>query len=363
MSHFDYLIVGAGFAGSVCAAELARSGKKILVIDKRNHIAGNAYDSYDRKILVHHYGPHIFHTNSKFIFEYLSRFTLWHKYEHRVLAELDGKLYPFPINVTTINQLYNLNLNELNIAQYLDLVSIKGLKNKTSEDVILSSVGADLCEKFFRGYTKKQWNLDLSELAASVASRVPVRLNYDDRYFTDDYQFMPLDGYTRLFENMLDHENVTIELNTSLEDINRIDFDRIIYTGPIDAFYHYKFGKLPYRSLRFDHEFVEKAGPIQNAASINYPNEHEYTRITEFAHFYGKFYKEGSAIMKEYPQSEGDPYYPIPNLENESLFKKYEALAKKEKNVFFVGRLAQYRYYNMDQVVGAALALVRTLKS
>jgi UDP-galactopyranose mutase len=174
---------------------------------------------------------------------------------------------------------------------------------------------------------------------------------------------MPLGGYTRLFENMLDHENITIQLNTSLEDINKIDFDRIIYTGPLDAFYNYKFGKLPYRSLRFDHEFVEKAGPIQKAASINYPNEHDYTRTTEFAHFYGKFYEEGSVIMKEYPQSEGDPYYPIPNLENELLFKKYEALTKIEKNVFFVGRLAQYRYYNMDQIVGAALALVKTLKS
>lgn len=362
MSHFDYLVVGAGFAGSVCAAELARSGKKIFVIDKRNHIAGNAFDSEDRKILVHHYGPHIFHTNSKFIFEYLSQFTSWHKYEHRVLAEVDGKLYPFPINVTTINQLYNLNLNELNVREYLDHVSIKGLRNKTSEDVILSSVGTDLCEKFFRGYTKKQWNLDLSELAASVASRVPVRFNNDDRYFTDEYQFMPLGGYTRLFENMLDHENITIQLNTSLEDIDKGDFDNIIYTGPIDAFYHYKFGKLPYRSLRFEHEFIDKAGPVQKAASINYPNDHDYTRITEFAYFYGKFYKEGSAIMREYPQSDGDPYYPIPNLNNEILFKRYEVLASQETNVFFVGRLAQYRYYNMDQVVGAALALVKKLK-
>jgi UDP-galactopyranose mutase len=362
MKHFDFLIVGAGFAGSICAAELAKYGKKVLVIDKRNHIAGNAYDSEDRKILVHHYGPHIFHTNSKFIFEYLSQYTSWHKYEHRVLAEVNGALYPFPINITTINKLYNLNLNEFNIAEYFDQVRIKGLKNKTSEDVILSSVGADLCDKFFRGYTKKQWNLDLSELSASVASRVPARFNDDDRYFTDKYQYMPSNGYTRLFENMLDHENISIQLNTDLEDVEKNDFNHIIYTGPIDAFYHYKFGKLPYRSLKFEHEFVGKPGPFQKAATINYPNNHDYTRITEFAYFYGKFHKEGSAIMREYPQSEGDPYYPIPNLSNEILFKKYEALAKKEKNVYFVGRLAQYRYYNMDQVAGAALALVKTLK-
>lgn len=362
MNHFDYLIVGAGFAGSVCAAELAKAGKKVFVIDKRNHIAGNAYDSLDRKILVHHYGPHIFHTNSKFIFEYLSQYTSWHKYEHRVLAELDGELYPFPINVTTINQLYKLNLNELNVREYLDEVRVKDLKNKTSEDVVLSSVGADLCDKFFRGYTKKQWNLDLSELSASVASRVPVRFNDDDRYFTDEYQFMPSEGYTRLFENMLDHENISVQLNTSLEDIDKGDFDNIIYTGPIDAFYHYKFGKLPYRSLRFEHEYIDKAGPLQKAASINYPNDHDYTRITEFAHFYGKFYEEGSAIMREYPQSEGDPYYPIPDLNNEILFKRYEALGNQETNVFFVGRLAQYRYYNMDQVVGAALTLIKSLK-
>lgn len=351
-----FLVTGAGFAGSVCAREMANAGHQVLLIDKRAHIGGNAYDEVDAHgVLIHPYGPHIFHTNSKKVFEYLSRFTYWRFYEHRVLAQVGQDLLPIPINRTTINQLYGKNLSEEEVEKYLESVREPRETIKTSEDVVLSSVGKDLCEKFFRGYTRKQWGLDLSELSAGVAARIPTRTNDDDRYFGDTFQFMPAEGYTRMFERMLDHPNIEVRLNTDLDEVQaNTAYDHLIYTGPIDAFYKHRFGPLPYRSLRFDHEHLANVEQYQAVGTVNYPNDHDYTRITEFKHLTGEN-RPGTSIVKEFPQASGDPFYPIPRPENEALFKQYEALAEKESNVTFLGRLAQYRYYNMDQVVAAAL--------
>ena len=353
---YDVLIVGAGFAGSVCAERLASAGKKVLLIDRRNHIGGNAFDRPDdHGVLVHPYGPHIFHTNSKRIFEYLSRFTTWRFYEHRVRAQVNGNLYPIPINRTTINRLYGLKLSEGEVAQYLDSVRQRREKVLTSEDVVLSSVGLDLCEKFFRGYTRKQWGLDLSELSVAVAARIPTRTNDDDRYFSDAYQFMPADGYTAMFKQILDHPAIDVQLETDFAEVKaRSEYGHVVFTGPIDALFDYRFGKLPYRSLRFDHEHIPGVARFQETGTINYPNDHDYTRITEFRHLTGQKHS-GTSIVREYPRADGDPYYPIPTKDNESLYMRYEELARQTSSVTFVGRLAEYRYYNMDQAVGAAL--------
>jgi UDP-galactopyranose mutase len=353
--RFDYLIVGAGFAGSVCAERLADAGYTVLLIDRRPHIGGNAHDVRDAQgILIHPYGPHIFHTNSKRIFEYLSRFTHWRFYEHRVRAVVDGRHYPIPINRTTINRLYDLDLSEEKVAAYLESVRVPRDPIRSSEDVVLSSVGPDLCEKFFRGYTRKQWGLDLSELAAGVAARIPTRTGDDDRYFTDTFQFMPAEGYTVMFERMLAHPNIRVELGTSFEELRSQVTGHTIYTGPIDAFFGCSEGVLPYRSLRFEHEHLPGRQQFQETGTVNYPNDHEFTRITEFKHLTGQRHS-GTSIVREFPQAQGEPYYPIPRPENEALYKRYVALAEKRTDVSFVGRLAQYRYYNMDQVVGAAL--------
>ena len=361
----DTLIVGAGFAGAVTARELAEAGEQVLVIDKRPHIAGNAYDRFDEHgVLIHEYGPHIFHTNSDKVFGYLSRFTDWHAYEHRVLAVPDarsGRMFPLPINRTTINKLYGLNLDEVGIECFLNRVREPRDPIRTSEDVVLNSVGKDLCNKFFRGYTKKQWGLDLSELAGGVAARIPTRTNDDDRYFTDRFQAMPSDGYTKMFERLLDHPGIEVRTATAYEDVGaQIDRRRTIFSGPVDAYYQYRYGRLPYRSLRFEHQHLPCTAQLQPVGTVNYPNDHDYTRITEFKHLTGQVHS-GTSIVREYPTDEGDPYYPIPNPVNEALFKRYEALADAETDVFFIGRLAQYRYYNMDQVVGASLALARRL--
>ena len=363
MVRYDYLIVGAGFAGSVCAQQLADSGKKVLIIDKRPHIGGNAYDKHDEHgVLIHPYGPHIFHTSSKRIFEYLSRFTDWRFYEHRVLALVDGKTYPIPINRTTINSLYGLNLSEEEVGKYLESVRQARPNIRTSEDVVLNSVGSDLCEKFFRGYTRKQWGLDLSDLLAGVAARIPTRTNDDDRYFSDTFQFMPAQGYTKMFESMLSNENIDLLLSSDLAVIYREkSWNHMIYTGPIDAYFNYRFGKLPYRSLRFEHKQLSETNNYQATGTVNYPNDHEFTRITEFKYLTGQIHP-GTSIVREYPQEEGDPYYPVPRQENEALYKRYRELSTQENNVSFVGRLAQYRYYNMDQVIGAALACVEKIR-
>ncbi|HEY9068553.1 MAG TPA: UDP-galactopyranose mutase [Burkholderiaceae bacterium] len=359
----DCLIVGAGFAGAVCARELADAGLKVLVIDKRPHIGGNAYDRLDANgVLIHEYGPHIFHTNSDKVFEYLSRFTEWRPYEHRVLAVPDARsarAYPLPINRTTINALYGLALDEAGVAEFLERVREPRDPIKTSEDVVLNSVGPDLCDKFFRGYTRKQWGLELSELSGGVAARIPTRTNDDDRYFTDRHQAMPLHGYTAMFERMLDHPKIEVRTGIAYAQIvSSADCRSTVFTGPIDEYYGHRYGRLPYRSLRFEHEHLAATPQYQAVGTVNFPNDHAYTRITEFKHLTGQDHG-GTSIVREYPTADGDPYYPIPNPANEALFKRYEALAETESDVYFIGRLAQYRYYNMDQVVGAALTMSR----
>ena len=359
---FDYLVVGAGFAGSVIAERLARKfNKRVLICDRRNHIGGNAFDHYNEEgILVHKYGPHIFHTNSADVFQYLSQFTKWRQYEHRVLARVDGRLVPIPINLDTVNKLYDLSLTEDELEGFFAARAEKKDQIRTSEDVVVARVGRELYEKMFRGYTRKQWGLDPSELDASVTARIPVRTNRDDRYFTDTFQAMPLHGYTRMFENMLDHPNIKIMVNTDYRDIEReISFKEMIYSGPVDEFFNFRFGKLPYRSLEFKHE-VHDLEYFQVAPVVNYPQENAYTRITEFKYLTGQQHPK-TAVVYEFPRAEGDPYYPVPRAENAALYKQYEALAQSTPNVHFVGRLATYRYYNMDQVVAQALTLVAKL--
>ncbi|HEY0899138.1 MAG TPA: UDP-galactopyranose mutase [Sphingobacteriaceae bacterium] len=359
---FDFLIVGAGFAGSVLAERLATvANKKVLLIDKRNHIAGNAYDFYDEAgVLVHKYGPHIFHTNSKEVFDYLSNFTEWRTYQHKVLASVDGQLVPIPINLNTINALYGLNLSSEDVEDFFKSRAEPLKEIRTSEDVVVSKVGRELYEKFFRNYTRKQWDLDPSQLHASVTARVPTRTNKDDRYFTDTYQAMPLHGYTRMFERMLDHPNIKVMLNTDFKEIqDEISHKKVIYTGPVDEYFDFRYGKLPYRSLEFKFETLDQE-KFQETGTINYPNDYGFTRITEFKYLTGQDHKK-TTLVYEFPQAEGDPYYPIPRAENAELYKKYQTLAEQLKNTFFVGRLATYRYYNMDQVVAQALSTFKKI--
>ena len=339
----------------------AGAGKKVLIVDKRNHIGGNAYDHYDEAgILVHKYGPHIFHTNSRDVFDYLSRFTEWRPYQHRVRAWVDGQLLPIPINLDTVNRLYGLNLTSFQVEEFFQSVAEARPQVRSSEDVIVAKVGRELYEKFFRNYTRKQWDLDPSELDAAVTARVPVRTNRDDRYFTDTYQAMPLHGYTRMFEHMLTHPNIKIMLNADYREIERvIPYGEMIYTGPVDEFFQFRFGKLPYRSLEFRFITYERS-VYQDAPVVNYPNENPYTRCTEFKYLTGQEHPKTSVVY-EYPRAEGDPYYPVPRPENAAMYREYEALARLTTGVHFCGRLATYKYYNMDQVVAQSLTLYKRL--
>jgi UDP-galactopyranose mutase len=360
--HYDYLVVGAGFAGSVMAERLAAgAGKRVLVIDRRDHVAGNAFDHLDDAgILIHQYGPHIFHTNSADIFDYLSRFTQWRPYEHRVLASVGEQLLPIPINRTTLNKLYGLSLEtEEEAAAFLAERAEPQQVVQSSEDVVVSAVGRELYETFFRGYTRKQWGIDPSQLDRSVTARVPTRTNTDDRYFTDRHQAMPLHGYTAMFQAMLDHPNIDVETGMDFAQARELfSYDRVVYTGPVDEFFDYRFGKLPYRSLQFEHVTQDREW-AQPVAVVNYPDEAvPHTRITEYKHLTGQ-QSARTSLTYEFPSDEGDPYYPIPRPENQALYKQYEALADATPGVLFVGRLATYRYYNMDQVVGQALATYR----
>lgn len=364
MGH-DVVVVGAGFAGSVIAERLATQlGRRVLVLDRRDHVGGNAYDELDAAgILVHRYGPHIFHTNAAEIVSYLSAFTDWRPYEHRVRASVRGRLVPVPINRTTVNELFGLALaDDAAVQRFYDLRAEAGGVPRTSEDMVVQGVGRELYELFFRGYTRKQWGLDPSELDASVTARVPARTNDDDRYFTDTYQMMPAEGYTKLFERMLSHSRIEVRTGVDFHAIrDELDFGELVYTGPIDRYFDHRFGALPYRSLRFEFETL----PIerfQDTGTVNYPDETAvpFTRISEFKHITGQVHDQ-TTIVKEYPTAAGDPYYPIPRPENRALYERYLALAAQTPGVHFVGRLGTYKYYNMDQVIGQALAVYRRL--
>lgn len=359
---YDYLIVGTGFAGSVMAERMASQlNKKVLIVEKRNHIGGNAYDELDENgILIHKYGPHIFHTNSKQVFDYLSQFTDWRLYEHKVLAFLNNNLYPVPINRLTLNKLYKLNFQtEEEVKDYYESIKENRYPIMNSEDIIVNQVGIDLFEKFFKHYTKKQWNLDPKDLSPSVCGRIPVRSNDDCRYFTDKYQFMPKEGYTKMFERILNHKNIEIILNKDYKEvINYVKFNKMIYTGPVDYFFDYMFGKLPYRSIRFEFERIETK-KYQQAAVINYVDPSpEFTRVTEYKYFHEQN-SANTTISREFFQKEGEPYYPVPNKRNNDIYKKYEKSAESIKNVLLIGRLAEYKYYNMDQVVANILTYLR----
>jgi len=358
----DTLVVGAGYAGAIMAERLAtQCGQSVLVIDRRDHIAGNAYDYFDEHgVRVHRYGPHIFHTNSARVVEYLSRFTDWRPYEHRVLAKVEEQLLPIPINRTTLNMLYGLDLATDAEAEAFYATRAEEIEYvRTSEESVVSKVGRDLYEKFFRGYTRKQWQRDPSELHASVCARIPTRTNTDDRYFTDWHQELPADGYTAMFERMLDHPAIEVQLGVDFHDVaDEIDYDHLVYTGPIDRYFDYEYGELPYRSLEFD--LVNKptldGELLQPVAQVNYPSEDvPWTRITEFRHLTGQD-QDSSTVAYEFSRSEGDPYYPIPNDLSRALYKRYEARAAALPDVTFVGRLARYQYLNMDQVVAQALS-------
>ena len=357
---FDFLIVGAGFAGSVLAERIATQlGKTCLVVERRNHIGGNAYDHYDTAgVLVHSYGPHYFRTNSQRIIDYLSQFTEWHKVEYKILSWTHGRFWQFPINLNTFEQLIGRPSNteemEATLAQWR--VPIDDVKN--SEEVIVSQVGWKLYEMFFENYTRKQWQRDAKELDPSVCGRIPIRTNRDDRYLSEKFQALPKDGYTAMFRKMLSHPNIEVWLNTNYREVRRhVRFGHLIFTGPIDEYFGHCFGRLPYRSLRFEPETLPQEY-FQPAMQVNYPNDHEFTRIVEIKYATGQNLPS-TTIVREYPQNFApgrEPYYPIPAPDAKAVYSKYAERAVLERNVTFVGRLATYRYYNMDQIVGMALA-------
>lgn len=368
--NYDYVIVGAGFAGTVMAERLASVGERVLVIDKRPHVGGNAYDYHDvHGILVHKYGPHIFHTNSDAVYQYLSQFTEWRPYEHRVLARYRDKLYPIPINRTTLELYYGgssgLHLSsDEETREFLDRIRVHIDKPKNSEEVVLSAVGPELYSAFFKEYTEKQWGVSARELSPSVISRIPTRTNRDDRYFTDKYQVMPRDGYTKMFVKMLDRERIDVRLNTSWQSLTDEDrpTKRLIFTGPIDEFFGHAHGQLQYRSLKFVHK-TYNVGEFQPVGTVNYPSKDmSFTRVTEFKHLTGQVVPNMTSIVHEYPSDIGEPYYPVPAEHNHELLKKYESLARERDDVIFLGRLGTYRYLNMDATVAQALATFRRLQ-
>jgi UDP-galactopyranose mutase len=365
MSAYDILVVGAGLAGSTIAERCASEyGANVLLIDRRPHVAGNCHDPVGADGLKYHqYGPHIFHTNSREVVDYLSAFTAWRRYEHRVLANVDGRLVPIPINQTTINALYGLGLDEAGVADFLERVKEPVSEIRSSEDVIVSRVGRELYERFFRGYTRKQWGRDPSELDASVCGRIPSRTNTDDRYFTDAFQAMPADGFTAMVDRMTYHPRIERALGVDFRDvIDYAHFRHIVFTGPIDAYFEHCYGKLPYRSLKFDFATYDTER-YQAAGCVNEPSEAvPHTRTTEYKYLTGQKH-EKTIVSREYPTADGDPYYPIPAPESREQYRKYAALAQRTPGVTFVGRLAEYRYYNMDQAVASALKTAENLLS
>ena len=337
------------------------SGKRVLVCDTRDHVGGNAHDAPDAAgVLVHSYGPHIFHTNSGEVVDYLSRFTAWRPYEHRVLADLGDRRLPMPINRTTLSAIFGLPLaNDAAAERLLADLAEPVEKIVTARDAVVATVGRRLYQTFFEGYTRKQWGLDPTELDHSVTARVPARVTDDDRYFLDRFQSMPRDGYTRMFERILDHPRIDLALGSDFHDLD-VPAPLTIYTGPIDRFFGHRFGALPYRSLAFRFETHDRRR-FQEVGVVNYPDPAvPWTRITEYKHLTGQVHPR-TTISYEIARAEGDPFYPIPRPENRALYRRYDALAHTVPGVVFTGRLGSYQYFNMDQVVGQALATYRRL--
>lgn len=368
MKNIDILIVGAGISGAVLAERYAASGKKVLIIEKRDHIAGNCYDYYDENgILVSKYGAHLFHTNEEDVWRYINRFNDWYPWEHKVIARVDDKTVPIPVNISTVNTLFNENIQtEEQMKMWLEANRIHIDSPKNGEEAVLNRVGPVLYEKMFKHYTKKQWDKYPDELDASVLNRIPVRHNYDDRYFSDKYQALPVGGYTKLFENILDHPNIEVLLNTDYFDVkdDYTGYEKLFYTGPIDRFFDFKHSlmeKLEYRSINFVSETRDEEFFQENSV-VNYPGmDVAYTRIVEYKHF-GNQKSDKTTIVKEYTVDEGEPYYPVPNPRNQKIYDRYKEEAGKLKDVYFVGRLANYKYFNMDQAFKNALDLFETLE-
>lgn len=360
---YDYLVVGAGLSGCVVAERIASQlNRRVLLVEKRDHIGGNCYDFYnDDGILIHKYGPHWFHTNSAVVFRYLSQFTRWRFHDHKVRSCVNGKLFPFPINLCTVNELYGMDLKRpAELQAFFDSVRIEQFGSpRNAEEVIISQIGWDLYNKFFLNYTIKQWAIHPINLEASVTARIPVRLNEDDRYFTDTYQGVPENGYTEMFNKMISSKLITVLMKTDFtEIIDQISFDKMIYTGSIDGYFDHMFGILPYRSLRFEHTTfdMEYFQPYQQ---INYPNDFDFTRVIEWKHATGQKHPK-TTITKEFPCHEdgtNEKLYPVMTRDNLELYNRYKAEAHKLRTVKFCGRLAEYKYYNMDQVVARALSI------
>lgn len=364
----DILIIGAGISGATLAERYANAGKKVLIIEKRDHIAGNCYDHYDQNgILVSKYGAHLFHTIDDEVWEYVNRFAEWYPWEHRVIARVDGKTVPIPVNISTVNILFDEKLEtEDDMKQWLEQNRLSFDQPTNGEEAVLNRVGPVLYDKMFKHYTKKQWDKYPAELHASVLERIPVRSNYDDRYFSDKYQALPKGGYTKVFESMLDHPNITVLLNTDYFDVKDQyeGYEKLFYTGPVDRFFEFEeelTEKLEYRSINFVTEHID-AEYYQENSVVNYPGrEVDFTRIVEYKHF-GNQKSDKTSIVKEYTVDEGDPYYPVPNEKNQLIYEKYKAKADQLTDVYFVGRLANYKYFNMDQAFKNALDLYKTLE-
>lgn len=363
---FKYVVVGAGLAGATVAERIASQlDEKVLVIEKKKHVAGLCYDFWDDAgILVHRYGPHIFHTRLKEVWDYLSNFTEWHLYQHRVLSYVDGRLVPIPINLDTVNEVFGTSLSVEELPVFFDRIREPRAEIRSSADVVLSQVGRYLYEKMFEKYTAKQWGVTPDKLDPEVTARVPVRFNRDPRYFDDPHQGLPKHGYTRMVERMLAHPNITLMLGVDYKQvIADIKFDKLVYTGPIDYYFDYKFGRLPYRSveMRFETHDLEYYQPV---AVVNYPNDYDFTRVTEFKHMTGQRAPK-TTILKEYPReatAEDEPYYPVFEPRTNNVAERYREEAASQTNVFFVGRLAEYRYYNMDVAVKRALMVFECLR-
>lgn len=365
---YDVVIVGAGISGAVIAERYANTlNKKVLVIEKRDHIGGNCYDYYNGDgILVSKYGAHLFHTNYEDVWKYIHNFSDFSKYEHKVLGKVDGKLVPIPVNIKTVNMLLGENIqNEAEMDTWLEKNQVKNDNPKNGREAALARVGKELYEKIFKNYTKKQWDKFPEELDAEVLNRIPVRNNFDDRYFSDKYQGQPAEGYTKLFEKMLSHPNIEIKINTDFFGTkDTLEYELLFYTGPIDQYFDYKYAKqahLEYRSIRFEFETHDKEY-YQTNSVINYPNEKNFTRIVEYKYFTGQKHAKttiSKEFSTEYIAGENEPYYPVPNPKNNDIFSKYQKDAKdlEKDGVYFVGRLANYKYFNMDQAFKNALEL------